>query len=120
MSGFCTDCGTTVASFEGLTACPACGSTGIPCATDRQVTVDVNWHELHILCVWAENWQRQQTLGRTVYAIAKRLEAQHPEHGPLTLAAELGQLAAQHEVRVNSAELRRDIAEQTGEEVGLA
>jgi predicted nucleic acid-binding Zn-ribbon protein len=117
--GFCTDCGARVESFEGLKGCPSCGTSNIPCLGDEQVNVSVNWHELHVLCVWAENWQRQNQLGRTVYAIAKRLHDQHPDRGPLTLAGELGEIAKAHEISVSSADLRRDIAEQTGEETGL-
>ncbi len=118
--GFCTDCGHRVESFEGLQACPECGSTSRPCPGDEQVTVTVNWHELHLLCVWAENWQREQQLGRTVYAIARRLTAQHPDRRPLTLATELGEVAKDHDLEVHDEALRRDIAEQTGEETGLA
>ncbi len=118
-SGFCTDCGARIASFDGLDGCPVCGSKGVPCGDDNQVTVSVNWHELHVLCVWAENWQRHANLGRVVYAIAARLKAQHPERNALTLAGELGEIAKQYDISVTSADLRRDVAEQTGEEVGL-
>lgn len=117
--GFCTECGRKVESFEGLKACPACDSASVPCVDEHQVSVSINWHELRILAIWAENYQRAQRLGRTVYAIAKRLEAQHPERGPLTLAGELGEVAKQYEISVSDPALRRDIAEQTGEETGL-
>lgn len=118
--GFCTECGHKVESFEGLKGCPACGTDSVPCVNKQRVTVSINWHELRILAIWAENYQRSQRLGRTVYAIAKRLEAQHPSLGALTLAREIGELAkAFGEVSVSSADLRRDIAEQTGEETGL-
>ena len=118
--GFCTECSARINSFYGLSACPACGTSSVPCSDARQVTVSVNWHELHLLCVWAENYQRSQNLGRTVYAIAERLEAQRPDLGALTLARELGEIAESHEMDVSDADLRRDIAEQTGQEVGLA
>jgi hypothetical protein len=117
--GYCVDCGHHVDSFDGLTKCPACGSQSLPCADADQITASVNWHELHILCVWAENWQRKNDLGRTVYAIAKRLEAQFPDKPRLTLAAELGEVAKPYELSVMDSALRRDIAEQTGEETGL-
>lgn len=117
--GFCTDCGATTESFDGLQRCPNCQSTGRPCGHSEQVNVSINWHELRILCIWAENWQGQHNLGRTVYSIAKRLKAQFPEHGPLTLAEELGELSKQYDISVSNLDLRRNIAEQTGEEVGL-
>lgn len=118
--GFCTECRHQVASFEGLNACPNCGSTGVPCANSRTVLVEVNWHELHLLGVWAENFQRAKNLGRVVYSVTKALEAQHPDLGQLTLAGELGEISKSYEMAVSDPALRRDIAEQTGEEVGLA
>src|SRR5690349_15915676 len=30
-TGFCTECGQAIASFEGLQGCPACGTSGLPC-----------------------------------------------------------------------------------------
>ena len=120
MSGFCTDCGHKVANFEGLKACPACGSRGIPCDDANQVGVLVNWHELRLLTTWAENWQRSKVPeSKVVYAIAKRLQAQFPDRDSLTLAGELGEVAKKYDISVSSADLRRDIAEQTGEETGL-
>lgn len=83
------------------------------------MTVSVNWQELRVLVMWAEGWERAHSLGRTVYAIARRLRDQHPENGPLTLAEEIGEIAGEYDVSVSDADLRRDIAEQTGEEVGL-
>lgn len=106
--GFCTTCGHRVGSFEGLKACPACGSAGIHCADANQVDVNVNWHELHILCVWAENFARQHDLQTTVFTIARRLQAQHPDRHPLTLAGELGDLAKQHDIQVSDPKLGAD------------
>ena len=117
--GFCTDCGHRIESFDGLNGCPACGTQSLPCGDEDQVTISVNWHEMRILSIWAENYQRAQQLGRTVYSIAKRIEAQHPGRTPLTLAGELGEIAKEHDISVSNADLRRDIAEQTGEETGL-
>lgn len=118
--GYCTDCGHQVASFDGLNACPACGSTALPCAWADEVSVTVNWHALRVLIIWAENWQRERKLGRAVYAIAGRIRAQHPDRIPLTLAEELGEVAGQYPgMAVNDPRLRQDIAEQTGREVDL-
>lgn len=95
MSGFCIDCGHKVESFEGLKACPKCGSTAFPCHDSGQVRVAINWQELRVLVVWAENHGRKIDNPKTVPAIARRLEDQHPDRAlstPLTLAGELRQV----------------------------
>lgn len=96
MAGFCTLCGHEVASFDDLSHCPNCGTEGVPCKADDQVTVSVNWHELHVLAVWAEQRAHSTTGGAgVVYAIAHRLEKQHPERHRLTLAGEVHELQDQ-------------------------
>lgn len=118
--GFCTDCGFRIESFEGLSACPSCGTTGMPSPDEWQVTVTINWHELRILAIWAENWQREHVSNaKVVYAITDRLQAQQPELPPLTLVGEIGEIAKAFKVEVSDQRLRQDIAEQTGQEVGL-
>ncbi len=99
--GFCTDCGYRVDSFSELNAehcsnckldlkhCPNCSSDTIPCADVNQVDVNINWHELHIILVWAEHHARAIERNQTVYAIADRLQSQHPARDVLTLAGEL-------------------------------
>lgn len=122
--GFCAECGQRYDTFEGLSRCVTCGTAGLPCPDKWQVTVSVNWHELRILCMWAEAHQRTLPDTRVVFAIANRLEAQHPElakYDPLTLARELGQMAEYFgSAVVNDPILRRDVAEQTGQELGLS
>lgn len=90
--GFCTLCGFQVESFEGLTECPNCGTDGVPCHNDNQVTVSINTHELRLLCIWAENWAGQtEAPVDVVYAIAARLRKQLPKDKqdlPLTMADE--------------------------------
>lgn len=122
--GFCIDCGSEVESFDGLDACLFCNTQSVPCAWSDQVNVSVNWQELRVLVIWAENWARAHadstpTMRRTVYRIAQRLRGQHPERGPLTLAEELGDLAGEYRLQVNDPRLRQDIAEQTGREVDI-
>lgn len=122
--GYCTECGFHVDTFEGLNGCPSCGTKGLPCPDDWQITVSVNWHELRILSMWAENWQRQhqeQNPTRVVYAIADRLRLQvSSDFPPLTMAAELGDVAKHFPgMQVSDPRLRQDIAEQTGQEVNL-
>lgn len=100
--GFCTQCSHRVEKFQGLDACPVCGTRAIPCADRDQVTCSVNWHELRILVIWAENYARLQEgkpgaekMVATVHAIARRIEDQHPDRAlttPLTFTGELRQL----------------------------
>jgi len=98
---WCTDCGKRFSPYElkGATACPDCGFTGVPCAVEQDCQVDVNWHELRILTIWAENYARQidaatgdSNLTLTVTAIAGRLQRQQREFPVLTLSAEIAEL----------------------------
>ena len=91
---WCVDCGArfTQEEIKGW-GCPKCGSQGVPCGVGEDTTVEINWHELRILVIWAENWaqhcKRQASddssgkMPKTVTAIARRLEAQRPTFGPL-------------------------------------
>ena len=61
------------------------------------VTVDINWHELRILIMWAERWaQRNEdtdpTMEAAVQSIASRIAAQHPDRRSLTFIGEVGEL----------------------------
>ena len=92
----CTDCGVTFdyAKLAGATCCPNCNSTSVPCDVALDVTVTLNWHELRILCIWAENYGHTIKKQGTIYSIAARLEekARKPGMAPLTLAGELGEI----------------------------
>ncbi len=90
--GFCTTCSHKVASFDGLTCCPNCGSHGTPCSTDNQVTVSINTHELRLLCIWAENWGLSIKSPDVVYGIATRLRNQIGDRATLTMADEFAEL----------------------------
>jgi hypothetical protein len=90
--GFCTTCSHKVASFDGLTCCPNCGSTGTPCSNDNQVNVSINTHELRLLCIWAENWGLQIGNADPVYGIATRLRRQIGDRATLTMADEFAEL----------------------------
>lgn len=101
---WCTVCGArfTAEEVEGASACPKCGDTGTPCDTKNDVSVVVNWHELRVLGIWAENWA--QHCGKTeannpsgpplhvVHAITRRLQRQFPDKTPLTLSGEIIQV----------------------------
>lgn len=90
--GFCTTCSFKIASFDGLTCCPNCGSKGVPCGVENQVTVEVNTHELRLLCIWAEHYGNQIKNADVIYGIAARLRRQLPKDLCLTMADEFGEL----------------------------
>lgn len=85
---------------KGLNCCPGCGATGIPCDPANDVHIKINWHELRILGIWAENWARRhlEETGydyeglKVVHAIARRIQAQHPDGTPLTLAGKIREI----------------------------
>ena len=101
---WCTHCGVRLRQSEiSGWGCPKCGCEGIPCAPAKDVFVEVNWHELHILCCFAERWAEQcarngdadmvtKQMPKTVYAIARRLEHQWPKLGRLTIGGEIADL----------------------------
>jgi len=97
---WCTLCGARFADDEikGW-GCPKCGDDGVPCGCDRDVSVQVNWHELHILVVWAENWASRSSDvpkgHKVIAAIARRLQSQHPELPHLTLTGEIAAMPAE-------------------------
>jgi|GEM_PF-1900889 hypothetical protein len=94
----CTTCRSefTEEEVNGYSSCPTCGHPGLPCAISEDVTIKINWHELHILGVWAENWARKideknqnQRATDCLFAIVKAIQDQYPSKHPLTLAGEI-------------------------------
>jgi predicted RNA-binding Zn-ribbon protein involved in translation (DUF1610 family) len=57
---WCVDCGVrfTQEEIKGW-GCPNCGSQGVRCDCDKDMAVEINWHELRILVTWAEYWAQQ-------------------------------------------------------------
>jgi hypothetical protein len=102
---WCTLCGArfTESEISGW-GCPKCSAQGVPCGCDQDTKVEVNWHELRILTIWAENWAHQckrkgddknsDTMPMVIQAIARRLQNQHPEFPQLTLTGEIASLPA--------------------------
>jgi hypothetical protein len=101
---WCVECGTRFTWGDIAThrepGCMKCGSESVPCGGESDVFVQVNWHELHILCYFAERWadhtKENEDSGtlKAVYAIAARLERQWPDMGDLTLWREIKSLRA--------------------------
>lgn len=96
----CILCGMEVQDCTGLEACPNCNSKSRPLDPKDDVSVNINWHELRVLAMWSERWaigavekDPSSMSGRgLIYAIVERLQKQHPELSPLTLAGEIGKL----------------------------
>lgn len=97
----CVPCGAefSEAETEGSQGCPSCGNAGVPMAIADDVTVTINWHELRILGIWADQWagvcdenEPEHDSKSAVAGILRRLQAQHPDRPPLTLGGELDQL----------------------------
>ena len=83
--GFCTTCGFVVESFDGLEKCPQCGSEGVPCCYENQIDVNVNIHELRLLCIWAENWGHKCGNPDVIYGVASRFRKQLPPGKDMSL-----------------------------------
>lgn len=85
-----------------LTGCPACGAQGTPADVERDtVSVDITWHELRVITIWAERWASAMPdvdrpgAQRVLAGITDRLHAQHLDKLPLTLTGELSELRSQ-------------------------
>ena len=101
---WCTLCGArfTHAEVDGASCCPKCGDEGLPCDPNEDMAVRINWHELRILGIWAENWaqhcQKRNPGGKgearveIVQAITRRLQRQYPDGSALTLSGEIMQV----------------------------
>ena len=100
-TSWCTLCGArfTDAETDGHSCCPKCGDKGVPCDASQDLKIEINWHELRILGIWAENYAHScdakdstSNLSKTVGAITRRLQRQFPELTPLTLSQEISEL----------------------------
>lgn len=81
-------------------ACPECGERGIPADLAERLTISITWHELRVLCIWAERWagkapeSERAFMLRTVYGIADRIQMQHLDQKVgLTFRSELAELS---------------------------
>lgn len=106
VTGFCIQCGHHFDTFDGLTQCPNCGTSDPPCMDTYQVNISINWHELAVLCIWAERWGHEKVGGAgVVYSITERIRKQHPEmaiQSPLTLSGQINQARdAGHSIQTN-------------------
>jgi len=88
----------TADDLRGAKSCPTCGDTGQPLSLQDDVTITINWHELRILCSWAEKWGEhliasgQYSAPNTymaIYSIIGALQDQYPFFQPLSTGGEL-------------------------------
>jgi hypothetical protein len=92
----------TEKDIHSITQCPLCGNPNPPLSPTQDVSVDINWLELRILCTWAEQWahhidtnypqNKSWPLLHTVHSIVKDLQIQYPTYPVLTLSAEVSEL----------------------------
>lgn len=82
--------------------CPECGHRGIPADLGQAVSIKITWHELRVICMWAERWAGQvqdvemrASMLRTIYGISDRIQLQHMDQKTgLTFRSELAELSA--------------------------
>jgi predicted Zn-ribbon and HTH transcriptional regulator len=124
----CTTCASEFSELEveGVDCCPACGDKGVPCSISDDVVVKVNWHELRILGIWAEQWAKKiqkddpaNNTGSllTVMSIAGRLQNQFPEKPKLTLFSEIRDVKEHFAKKGSSVKVDSNI--DNDEELGL-
>ena len=95
---WCTCCGKrfTKEEVENVSECPKCHTTGIPCDPNQDFKIEINWHELRILTIWASNWASEKAFDKqsksSLNGIIGRLQRQNPNGAPLTIAGELTDL----------------------------
>jgi len=95
---WCTTCGARFTKEEvaKVSGCPKCKTTSIPCDPAQDYKIEINWHELRLLGIWATHWANEQKFPeeskKTLRGIIGRLERQHPNELPLTLGGEIRQL----------------------------
>lgn len=93
----CTVCRSefTDAEVAGARSCPTCNRASVPMAISDDVEIKVNWHELRILGMWAENWaihNDDAIMVQTVRVITSLIHQQFPGRLSLTLSGELRDL----------------------------
>lgn len=93
--------------IKAASCCPKCNNKGLPANPKDDVIIKINWHELRILCIWAENWARKCDKDNnealkcvlTVNCIARRIQNQHQDKLlKLTLSGEIEDLIKDHAV----------------------
>lgn len=109
---WCTICGAKFSEhdIEIAMCCPECHTRSIPCHVKEDVSVKINWHELRVLTIWAENWARHcvdkdldaqkqpHNMMFSLMCICERLQKQFPDRTPLTLFSEVRELRNDYKI----------------------
>jgi hypothetical protein len=95
----------TKEDLKHASSCPKCGNTGLPADSKDDVVIKINWHELRILTIWAENYARSIKDDKTkpqltIACIARRIQKQYPDRTPLTLAGEIEQIKKETDFKI--------------------
>lgn len=87
----CINCGVEMVKVDlpaDGTACPACGSTSLPCHIREDILLPINWHELRVLTIWASNFAYhpdfniQEDSKHTLESLLTRLDQYRPINSP--------------------------------------
>ena len=89
---------------RGDMGCPSCKTVGIPMEISEDAAININWHELRILSIWAERWASHceakegntASMLKVVYCIIKELQEQHNDKAPLSMSGEIKQLKEEY------------------------
>ena len=97
--------------------CPSCGTESLPMHIKKDVSLQINWHELRILTIWATNYaegQEDSMMMKTLSSIIEGLERQRKDgFAALTLAGELQELAQHPDVKGDVVVTNPDGSEKT-------
>jgi hypothetical protein len=94
----CVACDAEFSDEEIATAgcCPSCKTTSLPMAISQDTTIEINWHSLRILTIWASNWAAEKcdkSAQKAVANIIKKLQPQRKDDWPaLTLIGEIQEI----------------------------
>lgn len=108
----CSLCGKEFSDEELMNAikCPSCGTKQLPCSISDDVEIKINWHELRVLMIWAENWARhcdngdnppEEKMLLSIFTIAERLQKQFPDKTKLTLFSEIRELRKDYNIETD-------------------
>lgn len=98
----CMLCGAVIEppTDEQYSCCPECGTDLLPADLGESADIHLTWHELRILCFWAEFWASHcvaagiapHDMHKILYGICDRIALQHLDAPPLTFAGQISAL----------------------------
>lgn len=95
----CTHCRKyfTEEEIKNATACPSCGTTGVPADPREKSTATLTNHEWRLLCIWASNYAdhikgQSADAPKVIEGIVNEIRKQNPVIPPLTIMEEFAQV----------------------------